>query len=328
MQTPAFSLAFQTDKPLTAYGALAAAAEGYGFDALSVYNDLFYQPAWPALFEMARATRRLRLGPAAVNPFTCHPVNLAGYTALLDEASGGRAYLGLARGAWLDRLGMRPGPPSALREALEVIRHLLRGEAGAYHGHHFHLAAGSRLRWAAPRTEVPFLLGTWGPATLRACLDLVQEVKLGGTANPVAVRRYRRLLEQEGRARERVRLVAGSVTVVAEDGPAARARARREVALYLPVVARLDPDLGLGPDLLSRMEAAAAEGDLEAVAGLISDDLLRRVAFAGTPEEVAEQARELVAAGADRVEFGTPHGETPEQGLRLLGEAVLPALRD
>ncbi|MCW5879571.1 MAG: LLM class flavin-dependent oxidoreductase [Anaerolineae bacterium] len=87
-------------------------AEAEGFDFLSVYNDMFYQPAWPALLTMAQATRRATLGPAAVNPFTAHPITLAGELALLDEASGGRAYLGaLARGAWLDAVGLYPRQP-------------------------------------------------------------------------------------------------------------------------------------------------------------------------------------------------------------------------
>ena len=62
------------------------------------------------------------------------------------------------------------------------------------------------------------------------------------------------------------------------------------------------------------------------VAACISDDLLRRLAFAGTPGEVADQARALIDAGATRIEFGTPHGLSEAEGLRLLGEGVLPAL--
>ena len=55
---------------------------------------------------MARVTERIRLGPAALNPFTLHPYEIAGQIALLDSVSDGRAYLGLAKGAWLDRLGL------------------------------------------------------------------------------------------------------------------------------------------------------------------------------------------------------------------------------
>ncbi len=139
------SIAFQTDHPITAYGALGATAEGYGFDGVSVYNDMLYQPAWLPLLEIARNTRRVRLGPAAVNPFTCHPINIAGNIALIDEMSQGRAYLGLARGAWLDFVGMEPKRPiTALREAMECVQHLLSRSTQPYHGEIFRLRAAMR----------------------------------------------------------------------------------------------------------------------------------------------------------------------------------------
>src|SRR5687767_9042610 len=127
MSCSTVSIAFQTDQPLSAYGALAAAAEVYGFDGVTVYNDMLYQPAWLPLLEIARATRRVRIGPAAVNPFTCHPMNIAGEIALIDELAQGRAYLGMARGSWLEYVGLNPQQPvTTLREAMEVVRHLLR----------------------------------------------------------------------------------------------------------------------------------------------------------------------------------------------------------
>lgn len=166
-----FSIAFQTDKPLAVYGPLAAAAESHGFDGVSVYNDLLYQPAWLPLYEIARHTRRVQIGPSAVNPFTCHPINLAGPIALIDEASCGRAYLGGARGAWLEFLGLTPDrAPTALREAFECVRHLLRGSREPYAGKGFSLAGGDSLRWAIHRPELPFLLGAWGVRTIRACI--------------------------------------------------------------------------------------------------------------------------------------------------------------
>jgi 5,10-methylenetetrahydromethanopterin reductase len=328
----AVSLAFQTDHPLGAYGPLAAAAEAHGFDGVSVYNDLLFQPAWPALFEIARATRRVRIGPAAVNPFTCHPLTLAGHVALLDEASRGRAYLGLARGAWLEFLGLEPPRPAvALREAFECVSHLLRGDRRPYRGRVFTLAGGETLRWRILRSEVPFLLGAWGPQTIRACAPHVDEVKVGGTASPSVVRRILAEVEKAtgaaGRPPEAVGVVVGAVSVVDRDGEAARALARQRVALYLPVIARLDPALPVEPGQVRRIEAARAAGDVARAGREIPDAALRRLALAGTPDEVAEQALELYAAGARRVEFGTPHGLDEAAGVRLLGEAVLPRLR-
>lgn len=332
MRPRSVSIAFQTDKPLAAYGELAALAEGYGFDTVSVYNDMLYQPAWLPLLEMARATRRVRLGPAAVNPFTSHPINIAGNLALLDEASSGRAYLGLARGAWLDFLNLHPAQPvTAVAEAFALVRHLLRQSREPFAGRVFRAAGGDALRWDIVRPDIPFMLGTWGPALMRACIGHVSEIKLGGTANPDVVQLVRteldKLARTVGRDPAEIGLVVGSVTVVAADGSAARALARREVALYAPVVARLDRSLQLAPELLQRMEHAAAEFDHRAVAELISDKLLGRLAFAGAPDEVAAQAAAVLEAGAARVEFGTPHGMAETDGLRLLGECVLPAIR-
>jgi hypothetical protein len=45
----------------------------------------------------------------------------------------------------------------------------------------------------------------------------------------------------------------GAVTVVDEDGPAARTLARTEVAMYLAVVAELDPTVQIEPDLIARV---------------------------------------------------------------------------
>jgi 5,10-methylenetetrahydromethanopterin reductase len=325
-------IALQTDQPLSAYGPLAATAERHGFDVVSVYNDMLYQPAWLPLLEIARATRRVTLGPAAVNPFTCHPLNIAAHAALIDEASGGRAYLGLARGAWLDFVGLEPARPvRALREAFECVRHLLRRSREPYRGEVFRLAGGDALRWTIPRPELPFLLGTWGVATIRACVGEIGEVKVGGTANPARVAHYLHEIDAAataaGRKSDAVGLAFGCVSVVDRDGRAARELARRKAALYLGVIADLDPTLAIEPERLARIRAAAAVYDFEAAAREIPDALLTRVALAGTPDEVAAQADALYAAGLHRVEFGTPHGLDEAEGLRLLGEAVLPQLR-
>ena len=332
MRSPSLTIAFQTDKPLSAYGPLAALAETYGFDGVTVYNDMLYQPAWLPLLEMARATKRVRLGPAAVNPFTCHPLTIAGNIALIDEASQGRAYLGIARGAWLDFLGLEPRHPvTALREAFESVRHLLRRSTEPYRGKVFQLAGGDSLRWNVYRADVPFLLGAWGTKAIHACLPFITEIKIGGTANPAVVSKVRADVEAaariSGRDPREVGIVVGAVTVVDRDGAAARLLARRKVALYLPVIAQLDHTLQIEPDLLIRINEAAAAYDFDRAASYVSIDLLHRLACAGTPDEVAEQAHRLFEAGASRVEFGTPHGLNEEQGVRLLGEAVLPLLR-
>ena len=131
-----------------------------------------------------------------------------------------------------------------------------------------------------------------------------------------------------GRQPGAVRVVVGAVTVVDEDGRLARQRARREVALYLDVVGRLDPTVETPPGLLEDIGVALRTSGTEGAASLIPDELLDLFAFAGTPDQVAQHAIDLLEAGAGRVDFGTPHGTTDDRGLELLGARVLPAIRE
>jgi 5,10-methylenetetrahydromethanopterin reductase len=325
-------IAFQTDKRTGRYGELAAAAEGYGFEVVSVFADLLYQPPLPALLEMARSTARVRLGAACLNPYTQHPYEIAGCIAALDAASAGRAYLGLARGAWLDLLGIRQDRPLArLRDAAGIVRALLSGDDSGYQGEVYHLARGARLHYQLPRRLPPLLIGTWGQRGAALAGEIADEVKIGGSANPAIVPVIRDRVavgcRSAARPADHVKIVVGAVTVVDEDGRRARRRARTEVAKYLAVVAEMDSTVALPAGLVAQVRDLVATGEDESAGALIPDTVLDRFAFAGTPERVAELAQRVLDAGADRVDFGTPHGLTDAEGVALLGTRVLPLLR-
>ena len=310
-------LALQTNKRPGEYAALARRADAAGFDVVTVYNDLWYQPALPALLEIAAATSRARIGPSCLNPFTLHPVEIAGQIAALDTASSGRAFLGLVAGAWLDSLGIdQSSRVTAVREAWEIVRRLLAGDERGFEGERFSLPVGARLRYPVERPEVPLLVGSYSIDLAGFAAERAAELKVGGNANPDLVPVMR-----ERVANPEVGLVFGSVTVVDEDGGRARDLARRELALYLPVVGPLDPTVTLEPELVERLRR-----DGERSAALISDDLLDRFAFAGTPAQVAEHAGAVLDAGAARVDFGTPHGIDERKGVDLLCRSVLPRI--
>lgn len=252
---------------------------------------------------MARVTERIRLGPAALNPFTLHPYEIAGQIAMLDSVSHGRAFLGLAKGAWLDRLGIEEERPLAgLREAVAIVHALLAGDDAGVEGERFTLSSGTTLSYPRERSDVPLLIGTWGRDTVRWAGTVAQEVKVGGSANPDLVPIVREWIDNP-----EVKVVLGSVSVVDDDGDWARKRATAAVTPYLDVVAHLDPTLGLEPGEPPPVE---------------------RFCIAGTPEEVAARVVELWDAGADRVELGTPQGRSPLAGVGLVCDRVLPLLRD
>lgn len=325
-------IGLQSDKEPGRYGELAALAEGVGIDVVSVFSDLLFQPPVGALLEIARATSAVRIGAACWNPFTLHPYEIAGQFALVDAASGGRAYLGLAKGTWLDAIGVAQDRPVArLREAAGHIGALLSGRGEGFDGEFFPLLPGVRLRYPLVRDRAPLLIGAWGPLGVGLAGRIADEHKVGGAANPDLVPVMRARLDvgarKAGRRGGDVRLVFGAVTVIDEDGAAARATARREVAMYLDAIGALDATVEIPQDLAARVRALVAEGDHEGAGALIPDDLLDRFAFSGTPEQVAAHAQALIDAGVDRVEFGTPHGVSDgAEGIRLIGERVIPLL--
>jgi 5,10-methylenetetrahydromethanopterin reductase len=316
-------LGLQTDKKPGDYGPLAQLAEDAGFDVVTTFNDLWFQPALPALLEIAAATTRVRIGPSCLNPFTVHPVEIAGQIAVLDAASKGRAFLGLARGTWLEPLGLdQSDPVTAIRETWEIVRRLLAGDDSGFMGRRFSLPQGQRLRFPVLRGDVPLLVGTWAPRLSAFAGEEAQELKVGGSANPEVVPIIRERIGNPD-----VRIVLGAVTVVDDDGERARRIARREVAMYLAVVAELDPTVSLEPELMAHIRSLVAAGDDEGAGAVISDDILDRFAFAGTPEQITAHAEVLFEAGVGRIDFGTPHGVPERRGVELLCAEVLPRLR-
>ena len=326
------SIAFQTNKAPAEYRTLAQLVNRYSFSRVSAYHDLTYQPSIGPLMMMAPEVTKAQMGPACLNPFTLHPIEIAGQMAVLDHVTQGRAYLGIARGAWLDSIGLEPTRPiTGVREAILIVQQLLSGESKSFDGQVFRLSAAHRLPYEPYRPHIPIMIGTWGPKMAAVAGELADDVKVSPIAHAPAATHLREAIaagaKKTGRDPHDIRLVMGGMCVVDEDRERARNLARREVALYLPIVAPLDPTFDLDADWQGRLSEASQRGDWEAAAALISDEILDRFVYAGNPSDLIAQLERAREGGIYRVDLGTPHGIQPQEGIRLLGERVLPHFR-
>ena len=326
------SIAFQTDKSANDYIALAQLVDQYEFDAVSVYCDLPFHPPYMPLALMAPHIQRARIGVAANSPSRIHPIDIAAQTALLSQLANGGVYVGIARGAWLSDHGVTEQEPAiaAIKEAVDVVRYMLSGGTGGYQGKIYTLAPHVTAPYPLPIQRIPVLIGSWGRLLCTLAGEIADEVKIGGSANAKMIPVIQAYLAtgemRAGRPVGSVGVVAGAVSVIDADRVLARTAARRAVSLYLPVVAPLDPTVTIEPELILRLQRLQQQGDIEAAARLISDDLLEQFAFAGNVDDFIRQSELLFESGAKRIEFGTPHGLNPGSGIRLLGEKVIPAL--
>jgi 5,10-methylenetetrahydromethanopterin reductase len=318
---PEIGVSFRAEADPGRIAMLAEAVRPYAFDTLRVYDDLGDQPPFRTLAALAAACSTARLGLACIAvPRYASLESVVAEVASLALGRPGGVFLGLASGAWLDEIGLRRAKVSQMREALGLCRYLLNGRDDGFEGEHYRVKAGWRPMYAMPALRVPLMLGAWGERMLALGGELADEVKVGGSASPEIVSIARRRMGNEG-----VGVVLGAVTVVDEDGAAARRVARRRAVTYIEVVGANDPVAReqFGEEL-RRIGEAMARGDVEAAEASVPDELLRRFAFAGTPEEVIRQAEGVFEAGALRIEFGSPHGVDDAAGIRMLGERVLP----
>ena len=194
--------------------------------------------------------------------------------------------------------------PGAVMETAAIVAALLKGDRAGVTGQHFVLPPGASLRQRPLRASIPLLIGTWGRRLGSMAAELADEVKIGGTANPEMVTLMHKWVTEGGtaaRAKHTVGIVAGAVTVVDEDGRLARAKARREVVMYLDVVGGFDPTLAFPPGLLEQIRHQLLISGADGAAKLVPDEVLDRFAFAGTPDAVAQHALEVLGGG------GGPH---------------------
>ncbi len=310
---------------------LAEAAEALGFDRVSCADNLFMRPVWPILAAAAARTRRVEVGPLVTHPFLTHPAVIAAHVAQLDELSGGRAFLGIGRGAFYEQVGLAPPRPiTAVLESIEVVARLLRGDRSGFAGEVFALAEGAALRWTPLRPAVPIVVGSVGPQLAELTAARADEFDVGFLLNPAHLAVLGRHLaagaRRAGRDPAAVTLACGPVTAVDPDRAAALALVRRHLALFLPVLARQAGFPPVDPAEIAGVESALRRDGPDAAGRRIGDATVRAYALAGTPEDLIPRLQALLALGVRHVTFCAPLGPDRVAAVRLLGERVLPAV--
>jgi F420-dependent oxidoreductase-like protein len=258
---------------------------------------------WDALTALAVAGRvpGVGLGTAVLPVPHRHPLVLAGQALSTQAAVGGRLVLGIGAGIGAMVGGMfgapHDRPARRVREYLEVLRPLLRGEAVDHHGPTLTAVGAVDVPGAAPP---PVLLAALGPAMLRVAGELADGTVTWMTGPRTLHEHVVPRLVRAATGRPAPRVVVGLPVCVTADEAAVRARIGEQFAMAGQVPeyrAVLDREGGAGPG------EVAVVGDEDAVLRH-----LRRLRDAGATEFLAapfgspdEQRRTVrVLAGAAR----------------------------
>jgi 5,10-methylenetetrahydromethanopterin reductase len=328
-----FSLRLNNDLPVHDYVELARIAEEAGFDQIWVSDDLFLRGVWPILSACAVATRSIGLGTCIVNPYTCHPAEIAMQALALDELSEGRLSLGIAAGAaeFLGWVGLpQPRPLATTAESIRRLRALFAGQPGPFSGPGWP-DWGAEAYMRVPSRPIPIYLGAMSPQ-MHA---LIGELADGGLPLLFPPERYREVATRvaagaarAGRDLAEIDLAACIWVSVAARRDDAEAALRNKVAYYANALSdEVLAGLGVTRDETAAIaKAAQSSSDLDRAAAMVSPALLR-IGVAGGAADLIPRLEGLVAAGARHLSFGPPLGPDVRAALHILGNDVLPHFR-
>jgi 5,10-methylenetetrahydromethanopterin reductase len=278
-----------------------AAGERGGAATIWIANHLFLRdPTSLAMLSLSQ-TSRMNVALMAVNPFTIHPVQAAMAAATLDEIFPGRVTLCLGVGAPADlrAVGLDGAKPlKAMREAFEVIRGLLDGQTVRFQGDVFTI---NDRRLPTGRRQVPLALAASGPQMLELAGAVADRVLISaGTSVEFVEQTLERV--QRGAKGRVVRTSALVYSAIDDKETKANDRLRRPLAILLRGAhhkVNLD-SAGSVLDQSAVNEAVLAE-DWSYAEALITDEIVRRHAASGTPDQVKARFAAYHAAGLDEI---------------------------
>jgi 5,10-methylenetetrahydromethanopterin reductase len=315
--------------------AVAICEEG-GMDSFWVADQRWMRDVYVTLTDLAARTQRVLLGTRVTDPYVRHPGLTAVAMASLDEASGGRAILGIgAGGSGFRQMGIeRRQPAIAVREAIELIRLLWAGGPVEY--------SGRLVSWERGEIEflcrpaIPVVIAARGPRLLALAGELAQGAIVASGVSAGGVAWARELIakgeRRAGRAEGSTELLHMTYVSIDRDRRAARE------AVKLGIVGAVGGShpgydflrangLEIPQDLFDYLESGAR--DSRRVAELIPDSFVDKLAIAGTVDDCGERLAALLDAGIQHplispipVEDG---GEL--EILRQVTGEILPSLR-
>jgi 5,10-methylenetetrahydromethanopterin reductase len=307
------------DGPTARVAELARLAEDLGAARCLVYDEgLHTRDVYVTLAAVVAATERVPVGPGITNPFVRHPGATASAIATLDEASGGRAFLGLGAGGGLTLgpLAIERRRPVASVEAMVVaLRRLFAGERVDHDGPTFAFR-GAHLDYG--RAGIEIVCAGRGPRMTALGGRLADGFNLSYIHKDLLGDHVRALRAAAG---DRPFRVGYSTMIATTEADLETARAQLSFRL-VDSPPEVKERLGMTPDDTAAIRAGLADGGPAAAGAAVRPEWVPAFVIAGEPAACRDELHHLLAE-ADIDEYQLPLASVDGAAERIEATAAL-----
>jgi len=282
---------------------LARLAEDIGMESVWMSDHLCFRDSLTTATALLASTRKIKVAPAPMSPYSRHPIISAMSIASMEEFAPGRVIAGPGTGnaAALKEAGIAsPHPLQTMREYVEILRLFLKGETVNYRGKMFQVH-GAKMGFV-PARPIPMYITAVRSLMLRLAGEIGEGVLLSAGCAPAYIEKCVAEIgagaARGGKTPEQVD-VAGFVTAAVADDPREAIEANKLFLAYIFRNAHHADNIRLGGGKVDQQGLAAAVGkrDWESAKKFISDEVVFAHSVAGTPTDCRKQLEAFTRGG-------------------------------
>jgi len=308
---------------------LGILAEKLGFDFCWFPHDPFMKNPWTLMSALATCTNKIRLGVVGTNPYTTDLSEIATHMTTLQELSAGRGVLGLGLHTtemvrWLgyDASDIE----DRLREGVEILRTLFKGEKAGYDGRFYKWFNECYLRFYT-QTKIPIYIAGFNKSTHILSGEL-GDGSLPMITPPAAAEYVAQLVREgvkkAGRSMDEFDIAGLCWVSISRDGRVAEEPLRKMIAYFGPYLeAEALATIGLKHEDFQGIRILVNKGKIDEAAKLVDNRMLK-LAIIGRAGELIEVVDKLKKTGITQISIGGPLGPNVEEALHIIGEKVIP----
>jgi 5,10-methylenetetrahydromethanopterin reductase len=216
---------------------LARLADEIGMESIWMSDHLCFRDSLTTSMALLASTQTIKVAPAPMSPYSRYPIISAMSIATMEEFAPGRviASPGTGNAAALKEAGIEsPRPLKTMREYVDILRRLLRGDTVHFQGDMFQVN-GAKMGFV-PSTPIPLYLTAVRPKMLQLGGEIGDGVLLSAGCAPGYIAQCVDEIRKGAEKAEKSltdRDVAGFVTASVADNPGEAMEANKLFLAYI-----------------------------------------------------------------------------------------------